>query len=375
MLSKFKKKYFIVVLILFFAHCNSDEEIKDSFTVSNLEYGSVERIEANSLIRKIDERFITPVDISLSKDFLIIIDASMNPAVHVLNRDDLNYQHSFGREGRGPGEFLSTWSITSIDLNKNNIGVYDNILSRFSSFDIEIESDSINIVNGQLINLDSSEGRPVNVTLLNNNTLVGTGSFQEKRVRYFNLDGSIKKSVGDLPLVESKNSNFSFFTVNRRFPDNILQHAYQSKIESRPDGHFFAIAARHANLIEIYNHPGEKVVEIRDIINAVPKIDIINVQGNSVLNQGVEDFHFGYIDLKVSDSKIYGLFSGRKNADGNAYLGNEIHIFNWEGELLKILELNEYLIAIEVDEVASMIYGIEHYPGLSVNIYDFTGIN
>jgi len=361
--------------MFFLANCSSNDKIETNFTVLNVAYDSVEKNHLAPSIRNTSEHIFTPLDLTLSRDFLIIIDANIAPAIHVIDRNNLNNINSFGREGRGPGEFLSPWTITTSKSDKKNVWVYDNILSRFSSFIIEMKTDSVDKANEALITLDSSEGRPVNAAMLNDSTIVSTGIFHERRIKYFNKDGGIKKSVGDLPHIEPSPSVFNFFTGYRKIPNNVLQHAYQSKIKSRPDGLYFAIATRHANLIEIYKHHGEKVLEIRGIKDDVPKIDIMNVQGNSVLNQGIDDFYFGYIDLKTSNSKIYGLYSGRKNADGHAYLGNEIHIFNWNGELLKILEFNQYLIAIEIDEMAGKIYGIEHYPDLSVNIYNFTHLN
>ena len=75
-----------------------------------------------------------------------------------------------------------------------------------------------------------------------------------------------------------------------------------------------------------------------------------------------DETRFGYLDLATTDSRIYALFSGRTRAEGRANYGNTVHVFDWDGRLVDVLRLDEFVIALAVDPAGEALYGIRHDP-------------
>ena len=73
---------------------------------------------------------------------------------------------------------------------------------------------------------------------------------------------------------------------------------------------------------------------------------------------------FGYIDVAVTSSRIYGLYSGRtRNGNGgNASFGWQVHVFDWSGKLIDVIDVEQDLIAIAVNADDSTLYGVSHDP-------------
>lgn len=367
-----KLKFIIIYIfiILIINSCNNYSGSNNESITKRIQLDSSFVPHQLSPVVKIsNEVFNLPNDLEVVGPYLVLLDQSVSPALHLIDKNEHKYIKSFGQKGEGPGEFLTPLSIQLRNFKEDEIWIYDGSLFRFSSFKLVQKQDNVLFKPENIIYLDSDIGPPLNVSWLNKALIISTGMYSQGRVAYFDLNGSVLKTVGNLPSLSHKRSIIPFFNRTRKVPISVLQHAYQSHIQKKPDQSLFVIAARHADRLEIYNQNGEKIHMIVGHKNFEPNIEVRNVDGHPVLASG-EDFRFGYIDLATTNKYIFGLYSGRIRAEGNANFGTYIHVFDWDGNLKKMFELDEYLLSIKVAE--DRLYGIQHFPDLNLNVYNLS---
>ena len=68
----------------------------------------------------------------------------------------------------------------------------------------------------------------------------------------------------------------------------------------------------------------------------------------------------GYIYACVSDEYVFLLYSGKTVRDSRKNFSNQIEVYNWGGDLVKILMIDEDLSAFCVDSKNRMIYGVTY---------------
>lgn len=136
--------------------------------------------------------------------------------------------------------------------------------------------------------------------------------------------------------------------------------ASQSRLKPRPDRSRWAVVSRFADRLEIYHARGS-LLAVGDRPFDFDPQDLTREDPGAV--------RFGYIDVATTDSRIYALFSGRTRAEGQANYGGRIHVFDWDGRLLDVWELDTRLIALAVTPDDGHLYGVSHHPVPAVRSY------
>lgn len=62
----------------------------------------------------------------------------------------------------------------------------------------------------------------------------------------------------------------------------------------------------------------------------------------------------------MSDEYVFLLYSGKTVRDSRKNFSNQIEVYNWGGDLVKILMIDEDLSAFCVDSKNRMIYGVTY---------------
>ena len=78
--------------------------------------------------------------------------------------------------------------------------------------------------------------------------------------------------------------------------------------------------------------------------------------GNNTLHF-TQQARYGYISACITDKYIYGLYCGTK-IDDQEFRSNQIHIYNYKGDLINNITLNTALSGIGVDNENKRIFGI-----------------
>ena len=95
----------------------------------------------------------------------------------------------------------------------------------------------------------------------------------------------------------------------------------------------------------------------------------------SPLNYEVEDDHIvnkemeGYLSATYSNEEVYALYCGVPESDGLATYGQEVHVFDLNGNIKRKLILDTPAFQIAVDEGATTLFALCHEPDPCVKKY------
>lgn len=78
--------------------------------------------------------------------------------------------------------------------------------------------------------------------------------------------------------------------------------------------------------------------------------------GNNALDF-TNQSQYGYISACITDKYIYGLYCGQKILN-QEFKGNQIHVYNYKGDLINSISLNIALSGISVDNENKRVFGI-----------------
>lgn len=279
-----------------------------------------------------------PSGIEIAGDRLILSDDFADHGLRVLHRSDGSVERSFGRKGRGPREFEAIFAIDVIDPS-GEIMVHDPTLQRVTRIHLDEDFDGERWVADRSVNLHA--GAMVLVAAWTPDGLVGLGSFTEGRLAHLSPAGRLLRTTGSTTVAPADVSPQTW------------TRAYQGRMKPRPDRTRWAVVSRFADRLDIYDEDG-RLLAVGDRPYDFGPQDLKTEDPAAV--------RFGYIDVATTRSRVYGLFSGRTRAQGGAHLGGLIHVFDWEGRLLDVWELDQRLIALAVTPDGTRLYGVRHDP-------------
>jgi hypothetical protein len=188
------------------------------------------------------------------------------------------------------------------------------------------------------------EGTGTDALWLDSTRLLMPGFYRDARVAI--LDGSGRRVAG---------IGSSFTRWSTAYPQ-----VSQARVELHPDGHLAVLANRHMASIELIDLDRATTTTVRGPV-AMPR-------GSGPGGLAA----VAYVDVAVTATSIFGLFSGRDAATSGqrASYGSCIHVFGWDGTFERGLRLDGDVIAIAVSEDGSAIYALRHEPRPALMRFD-----
>jgi hypothetical protein len=308
------------------------------------------RLEASRVVPGVvlheSEALAAPTDVEVMGGSLVIADDFAERSLSVMRRSDGGIERSFGGKGEGPREFESAWSIDVIDPS-GEFMVLDLALQRVTWVDLEADFEDGVWVGDRSLRLKAET--MLMETSWTPDGMLGLGFFRQGRLGHLDRQGALLRTTGPTPM------------DGREVPPEVRQQAYQSKLKPNPSRTRFAVATRFADRLEIYDAAGTLVAEGARPYEFEPVYGAERSGRTTSMTSG-DQTRFGYLDLATTDDRIYALFSGRTRAEGRANYGNTLHVFDWDGRLVDVLTLDEYVIALAVEPSGGTLYGIRHDP-------------
>jgi len=274
-----------------------------------------------------------PTRLIVDDRWIFVLDAASDSVLHQFRRDDGVLYRSLGRRGRGPGEFQGAWSI-SYDHASGDAWVYDVSLARVTRIVVP-RGDPGPAYADTSIQL-AAQGSPTDAVWLDSARLLAPGFYRDARVAV--LDGSGRRVAGIGP---------GFTHWSKTVPQ-----VSQARVALHPRAHRAVLANRNLASLELID------LERATTTTVQGPVDLPRVSGPARLGA------IAYVDVAVTATSIYALFSGRDPATVGqaASFGDRIHVFGWDGALERILRLDGDVIAIAVAEDESAIYALRHEP-------------
>lgn len=287
-----------------------------------------------------------PIELRLVDSDLIISDGSGLPPLHVVDASNGEYVASIGEQGQGPGEYQSVADM--LPMYDTCFGALDSELRRITKYCQGEESEGW-VRKGQT---SFQIGAPITDAVhLSGGLFAFIGFFRERRLAFYDSTGSYIRTTGPIP------------PGDEEIPVPVRQHAYQSFLSHHSETDQIVVGTRHADFIEVYSPRGERTVLIHGPRQFTPTYNW-RMRGDTPSMVQTPDTRFGYVDVEVGGNRIYALYSGQiqSEAEGLAHMGAELFVFDLEGNPINHYELDQRVIAMEVNESGDTVYGSVLHP-------------
>ena len=323
----------ILGLTFFLNACSKDEK---SIHFPITEYLSVSEVRSTESVF-----FRYSFRIRLNDSLLYIADLhATDYYCHQFEYPSMKHRQSFARKGNGSGEFMDAENIR-IDSN-GDCWLLDANNAKMVCFQ---SSPSDSLVTE--FKLDSCLVRTLDFDLYQDSLFIVPDYTGEYRFHILCSDGVIKESRGSIP-VRKRDADI---------PNAAYAQAWRSFFDYNSENGIMAIATQLGEVIEIYQ---------------VEKDSLINVICG---NMGEPQFEYkrgyavpigimGYSDVYVGKENIYALFWGHTFKDIAREIvtvegGNQIQVFDMEGNPVKQYMLDRYITGFVIDEKNEIILGLD----------------
>jgi len=297
----------------------------------------------------------------ISKNFLVLLDKKPlndDNQLWVYDLKSLRFLYSFGRIGRGPGEFQQGMS-----LNKINDEVGGFTLLDLSSYKLLLYEPNGKGKFAYSKAIQLLQGHPYMPIMVNDKTIFSLGlDLFSGRFAVYDKTGKMTNSLGDLPPAKKENA-----------PMPAYEQACKGLIRMTPDKKKLVVSYQFANVIDIYNEKGELLKRILGDKNKSPKYNVTMRNGYPVMMIDEENASWGYLDIQVTNNNIVALFSGKPVANAN-FQSNEIFVYDLHGQLEKKCKLDRDVSQIALDTNDNKLLAIDLFSKPKVYSFDLSKI-
>jgi hypothetical protein len=146
-------------------------------------------------------------------------------------------------------------------------------------------------------------------------------------------------------------------------PDALHAIAHHGRTAVSPDHKTIANVIYLAEVFSVFRVDHNEVVPAWDYV--IKEMDYRiredQIESNTPL---------GYLSVAMGEKCIYGLFCGKEeDRSGTATYADEIHVFSYDGRLIKKLHLATSAFGICIDSKEQMLYTVVHEPEPKILIY------
>lgn len=315
---------------------------------------AVETLPLTAEVLYSSDSLAIPHLLAIAGERLLVTDIGGGPSLHVLHRG--RRIASFGREGHGPGEFSGIRTLQP-SADGRTVWLYDLGNTRLTLLDLDSVAAGRGAVRETVV-LRSDLG-PMNAVRLSDSLIVSSGLFTRGRLALFSGEGTLQRVVGPLP------------PAREGVPATVAQHAYTGTLVRHPHQPWLALATRHADRVELYGLDGTLRRVARGPVEFEPVYEAQVAGGAPTMASG-EDLRFGYVDAAAAGDRLYALYSGHTRAErpGRANFGQQVHVFTWDGELQRVIPLDQPVLGIAVSDDERTMYAVRHDPEPAILRYE-----
>jgi hypothetical protein len=330
------KNYITTIFIILFFFLGCVKEKNNSTFIFDKESIELVSLKSDSIsIREI----LNPFDILYSNDLLFISLASGNNLFLVYDLFNNKVRGEYIGKGRGPQELLGIQSISK-NAKQNTLTLYDAITSKYIVCSIpDLEKDSLYIIKSGEAKLNPYKEQ---VLYTNDSSITYLGL--ETRLVSQNSVGQKIGSFGDYKIY---NNNEKEMWIHKIYKAQI---AYNEKTNQ------FAIFDRLTDKVEFYNDQKlTKVVSGPDSFKEEYKI--ISTGGGYALGHYRDKTRIAYGCVVSNSKSIFALYSGETFGNDGIH-HNTIIQFDWNGNPVRIYNLDIPVNSFDVDWTHKIIYGL-----------------
>lgn len=335
------RTFSFILLVLILVSCNHSSKI--------VNIKELQAVDSLSLYLGL------PTTIKLFENKLFIVDMfDENESVKIYDIEQKKLIFSFAKKGEGPCEYLH---ISDVDVYQDvkgqlKINIYDPVSSKLGIYDYD--------------SLLTMKNKYIPTTIISPN----------KDVRFheiLKIDGGYLAAgmtmEGKYTILSDSLKILGYFGKYRAKPiDNIpdMSHliANYGKTILSNNRNLLIEIIYNASVLSCYDVKQGQVIQRWEHI--IHDLDY-EMDGKRVVNKAP----MGYLSASICDKYIYALYSGElENKDALATYGKEIHVYDYEGNIIDKYSVSKSSFALCVNDKAQKIYVLSHVPEPNITIYD-----
>jgi len=328
--SRFIPGLTILLILTLFACTNTTTSEREAFfnsitdTAALSAFPEKEKMEFRTTgIQGQDVMTMTVVD-----TFLLLANQHDSDVLQIIGTGSNKLLATIIPRGTSKGRCLNVASIVPTDSN-DIVWLYDVTSVKLLKIDLQKAVKEKNYTPEKEYTATSPTMAVKSPCWIDDSTFAGCSYFaDDSRFVFFNDNFRVTKKIGQLPP-----SQRGWPDENPKGKFGLLAMCYTGLLIRHPQEELFALAYNKASRLEFYT--GEKLIKIvrgPDLFDPIYEFQDYN--GVHVPKEN-ENTMYAFSAIQYDKENIYLLYSGRKSNP----TGQQIHVFDWEGRPVKILEL------------------------------------
>lgn len=184
------------------------------------------------------------------------------------------------------------------------------------------------------------------VVQMDSTAFLGYGLFHGRyALQLMDSEEGIESTIGFPSNEDHQEADYQSLAM--AYQGDLLKHPTEKKLVSTSTDSF------SLDIIEL--KPDKEIRLIKRIHHWAP--DFKGLSGEIVSADMISGNKYGSIGAAVSNKYIYILFSGKSNEDEIAFQSDQVFVYDWKGNAIKILSLDYSVSSIAVDEADQMLVG------------------
>jgi hypothetical protein len=343
------KNFILVSIVLVCASCFREESIiKETnnrivrkVTISDFTKSRVLNSKKFSSIN-----LLTPKRILNLKDYVVVSEVKNDILISIISKETGEIEFKVGVSGKGPGELRYVWTLLNDINEENSFWAYQIVEKRLSKFQVPSEG----ALSSEEYSLRENGVQYLYIDWINENNFIAVDVENDDKYVELNLRGE-----------KINSSQLWSDLIYQEIPPRNIADLFQGTFRGKGDGSYFALASIDVDHIEIINRKTEKTISIFGPIQHLPEFSIDYSPGYPMLARNRETAIYCYLNIFFGEEKIYGFYSGHSSEKINNFgkvFGEQIFVFDLEGNPLEHYVLDQSICDFTVDEKTRTIYGI-----------------
>jgi hypothetical protein len=335
------KALFILVPFLFFC-CSASREPDTKRVLEG--FSEIKKLSSERLF--VGDSLKLPKDIRLKDSVFVVSEEAGSRPLVLIGKNGIIIK-SFGKNGNGPNELVSPWTLQT-DASSRFVRVYDINLKKILSFELDSVLKKPGHVGIETLLRDAASVSCTAPLWIDDSLFVSPGLFTDKSHVLINLAGQIKRS-------------YSFYEAPKGVPMEVYNHVCYSQMSISPNKKTIAACFQFGDRIDLYKlTQGKDLTKYLSVVGPEvfgPEYEIGQMGERQVMIH--KNARCAYMDVQATDKFVYALFSGRYRKETiNARYSYYLNVFSWDGEPIRQYELDRSVYSIAVDEANGFIYGL-----------------
>lgn len=313
--------------------------------------GAVETVLLKSRTMNFNEALGKAYAIDLIGNQLIVRDDQVDTKLTIFDLDsDAKKPVYTGYVGQGPGELTNPGPMI---MDAHQFLLYDGSKMKLLSFQL----DSLKIPNYKPQEAVSvKESGIIDIKKISKDMFLAVGVFPENRFLLINIRGETVGRLGTYPIA-----------LTGDMPEYVRAIAAQSMLTTNLEKNRSATAMRYGEHIQFHAFNLSNTLSEAKLLNEhnafLPEYTTKDYDGSANFKP-TDKTRWGYLSLSSNADFVYALYSGKPQIPGTKfYQGNQVHVLDWTGRLVKKIELDKEAISITCNqsELYSLLEGENGY--------------